>query len=68
MFNNVILKLHVKCCTCTYYLHVYFIDIPQPSEQNLLNYNDGLIQSSVIQIDNNVQESTVATGKIMKIN
>jgi len=66
MFSNVILKLNVKCCT--YYLHVYFIDIPQHSEKNLLNYHDGLLQSSVIQIDNNVQESTVATGKIMKIN
>jgi len=65
MFNNVILKLNVKCCT--YYLHVYFIDKPQPSEQNLLNYHDGLLQSSVIQIDNvqNIHDST--TGKLIKI-
>jgi hypothetical protein len=59
MFNN--LMLNVVLLTCV------FVDKSQNSEQNLLNDHDGLLQSSLIQINNNVQKYTVATGKVMKI-
>jgi hypothetical protein len=46
---------------------MYFIDIPQNSEQNLINDHDGLLHSTEIQIDNeqNIHDST--TGKLIKI-